>query len=179
MVGHRHSSAHGDLKLPQSDRKHEPPAFLSGRFNYVQFGWYILETEAYAILATPKRTHWIAATTEGLDVHTDHNNLILLFSPIAIVPGLSQTALRKIFISAVLLSIYHYACFHIEVQDNVWSDLLRHWSALPTIRRLVRIPVLPSFPEEEFEWRSGDFIFASQNNANSKHPANLKLVKGL
>lgn len=159
-----------DLKLPHSDREHEPLAFLSGRFNAVQFGWSILEKEAYAKLATLERTHWIAATADGFDLYTDHNNLIFIFDPTAVVPDISQTTLRKVLRWAVRLSIYHYTCFHIKGQDNVWADLLGRWSAPPTLRRLVRIPVLPSSSEGDFEWPSRESISISQKKPSRNVP---------
>ena len=168
-----------DLKLAHSEREHEPLAFLSGRFNSVQFGWSILEKEAYAILATLERTHGIAATAEGFDLYTDHNNLIFIFDPTAVVPDISQTTLRKVLRWAVRLSMYHYTCFHIKGQDNVWADLLGRWSAPPTLQRLFRIPVLPFSSEEDFEWPSRESISISQKHADSERPPNLDLVEGL
>ena len=118
-----------DLPKPHMDQDHDPLAFLSGRFNATQLGWSILEKEAYAILATLERMHWIAATPSGFDLYTDHNNLIFLFDPLSVVPDLSQTTLRKVLRWAVRLSIYNYTCFHIKGTDNVWADLLGRWSA--------------------------------------------------
>ena len=154
-------------------------SFSSGRFNSIQFGWSILEKEAYAILATLERTPWIAATAEGFDLYTDHNNHIFIFDPTAVVPDISQTTFRKFLRWAVRLSMYHYTCFHIKGQDNVWADLLGRWSAPPTLRRRVRISVLPSSSEEDFEWPSREFNSISQKHADSERPPNLDLVEGL
>ena len=96
------------------------------------------------MLASLERMHWLAATSEGLDLFTEHNNLIFLFDPLAVVPDLSQTSLRKVLRWAVRLSMYNYTCFHIKGTDNVWADLLGRWSAGHTIRRLIRITELPT-----------------------------------
>lgn len=60
-----------DLNLPHAKQQHKPLAFLSGRFNATQLDWFILEKEAYAILSTLKRMHWMFATPEGFDIFTD------------------------------------------------------------------------------------------------------------
>ena len=112
-----------ELKNAHEKQRHEPLAFLSGRFNSVQFGWSILEKEAYAILATLDRMYWIAATPDGFDLVTDHNNLIFLFDPLSVMPDMTQTSLRKVLRWAVRLSVYNYTCFHIKGTDNVWADL--------------------------------------------------------
>lgn len=48
--------------------------------------------------------------------------------------------------------MYDYTCFHIKGVENVWADLLGRWSAVKTVRRLVRVPELPSSTDPDFEW---------------------------
>lgn len=97
-----------DIPKAHMDQRHQPLAFLSGHFSGAQLGWSTLEKEAYAIMATIERMHWILATTDGFDLFTDHHNLIFLFDPLAVVPNISQTSLRKVLRWAVRLSAYNY-----------------------------------------------------------------------
>eukprot|EP00171_Calliarthron_tuberculosum_P004016 IDg4016t1 len=83
-------------------------------------------------MATVKRMHWILATSDGFDLFTDHHRLIFLFDPLAVVPDLSQTSLRKVLRWAVHLSACNYTCVHIKGTENVWADLLGRWSAPPS-----------------------------------------------
>ena len=164
-----------DLKLPAMEQRHEPLAFLSGRFNKKQLGWSTLEKEAYAVLASLSRSHWITATPSGFDLYTDQNNLVFLFDPLYVVPDRSQTSLRKVLRWAVRLSVYNYTCFHIKGADNLWADLLGRWSAPVTVRRLVQIPELPSSASPEFEWPTVTTLVTAQQEFKDERPANLVL----
>lgn len=105
--------------------------------------------------------HWLAATPDGFDLHTDHNNLIFFFDSLSVLPDLSQKSLRKDLLWAVRLSMYTYTCFLINGDDKVWADLLTRWSTpLVTVRRLVSVPELPSFSLDYFEWPTLDGIVA-------------------
>lgn len=142
---------HEDLALPHVEQSHSPQWFNSGRFNATQLGWSVLEKEAFTVLKTLEKMHWQITNPDGLDHFTDHNNLIFLFDPMAVVPGMAQTTLRKVLRWAVRLSMYNYKCYHIKGEANVVADLLTRWSvSAPTVRRLVRIPELPSACAEDF-----------------------------
>ena len=168
-----------DLDKPRKDQNHEPLAFLSSRFDSTQLGWATMEKEAFAVLATLGRMHWIVATPEGFDLYTDHNNLIFLFDPLFVVADLSQGTLRKVLRWAVKLSMYNYTCFHIKGLDNVWADLLGRWSAPRTVRRLVRIPALPTSSAPEFVWPSIQAIADIQSAAEQERPPHLTLVQNV
>lgn len=113
-----------DTTLPHAEQRHEPLAYLSGRFTLQQARWSIFEKEAYAVLTTLQRMHWRAATPAGFDLFTDHNNLIYLFEPLSIVHDMSQNTLRKVLRWAVRLLAYNCTCVHIRGTENVWADLL-------------------------------------------------------
>lgn len=107
--------------------------------------WSVLQIESFAVMNTLDRMYWVVATPEVFEVYTDHNNLIFLFDPLAVVPDMSQTTLRKVLRWAVKLSVYNHKCFHIKGEANFWADLMTRWSQpWMTIRRLVDIPELPS-----------------------------------
>lgn len=159
-----------DAHLDHSERRHEPLAFLSGRFNDTQLRWSTNEKEAYSIMATLDRMHWLASCPEGFDLFTDHNNLIFIFDPRSIVPDLTLAAVRKVLRWAVKISTYNYECVHISGLKNEWADLMTRWSSqTPTIRRLISIPPLPSAEADEFEWPTAASIAASQKQHTPPH----------
>lgn len=108
-----------DLVKTHIDQRHSLLAFLSGHFTGPQLGWSTLEKEAFAIMATTERMHWILATPDGFDFYTDHRNPIFFFDPLAVVPDLSQTSIRKVLRWAERLRVYNYTCVHIKGVDNV------------------------------------------------------------
>ena len=128
------------------------------------------------MLASLERMHWLAATPNGFDLYTDHNNPIFLFDRLSVVSDLSQTTLRKFLRWAVRLSMYNYTCFHIKGADNVWAILLGGWSFTPIIRRLVRIPELPSSSASGFEWITLEEIYQTQTDSENQRPGNLVKV---
>lgn len=169
-----------DISQPNKTQRHSPIAFLSGRFDKTQLGWSVLEKEAYAVMSTLDRMHWIVATPDGFDLYTDHNNLIFLFDPISVFPDMSQSSLRKVLRWAVKLSIYRYTCYHMKGEENVWADLLTRWSAArTTVRRLVRIPELSSSCLDDFEWPTPSVLASAQEEHKASRPADLNLQDGL
>ena len=168
-----------DLNKPHAEQQHSPLAFCSGVFNATQLGWSVLEKEAFAILATLERMHWLVATSAGFDLYTDHNNLIFIFDPLSIIPDLSQPSVRKVLRWAVRISAYNYICFHIKGLENIWADLLTRWAASPTVRRLVKIPVLPSSCADDFVWPEAQEISSTQSANNHCRPPGLHKEEGL
>ena len=165
-----------DLRKPHVDQRHQPLCFLSGHFQGSSFGWSTLEKEASAIMSTIERMHWLLATPDGFDLHTDHHNLIFIFDPTAVANDLSQSSLRKVLRWAVRLSAYNYTCVHIPGADNVWADLLTRWSAPTVVRRLVQVPELPSSSSDDFDWPSLQEIAIAQAENDDSRPSNLVLV---
>ena len=79
-----------DFSKLHSEQSRSALAILSGRFNSTQLVCFILEKEAFVVLATLEYMHWVAATPSGLGLFTDHNNLIFLFDPLSVVPDMSK-----------------------------------------------------------------------------------------
>lgn len=102
-------------------------------------------------------------------MYTDHNNLIFIFDPLAVLPDIGLAAVHKVLRWAVRLSMYKYDCFCIRGDENVWADLMTRWSILLITRRLVNISPLPT-TFEDFEWLSSDAIHSSQLNNSSQRP---------
>lgn len=113
---------------PHCSQSRHPLDFLSGRFTGSDLDWSTLENEAYAIVATTKRMHWMLATVDGFDFYTDHLNLVFLFDPVSVVADLSQTCLQKVLRWPVRLRAYNYTSVHIDGNENVWANLLGRWA---------------------------------------------------
>lgn len=168
-----------DLSKDHADQRHDPLAFLSGHFTGSQLGWSTLEKEASAVMATTERMHWLLATPDGFDLYTDHHNLIFLFDPLAVVPDLSISSTRKVLRWAVRLSMYNYTCVHIKGTDNVWADIIGRWTQPSTMRRIVKIPELPSSDNTEFSWPTPTEIAEQQTAHADLRPRDLRLENGL
>lgn len=74
-----------DASLPSGQQRNEPLAFLSGHFTNPALRWYTIEKEAVAIMATTDCMHWLLASDRGVDLYTDHNNLVFLFDPKSVI----------------------------------------------------------------------------------------------
>lgn len=90
-----------DLPKPHVTPKHLRLAFMFRHFFVSQLGWYTFEREAYAIMATVDPMHWNLATSDGLDLFTDHHGLVFRFDPVADVPNPSLTSFQKVIYWAV------------------------------------------------------------------------------
>lgn len=141
--------------------------------------WSTLEKEAFAILATVDRMHWLPATSNGFDRYTEHHKLVFLFDALAVVPDLSQTSLRKVLRWAVRLGSFNYTCIHILGVDNVWAGLLSRWTVPVTVHRIVSVPVLPSSSSFNFEWPPSQEIKFQQSKFIQDRLPNLGLIDGL
>lgn len=105
-----------------------------------QLRWSPLEKEAFTIMSTVVRMHWLFAIPDGFDLYNDRHNLIFPSDPTPVVPGLSQTLLCKVLRWAERFSAYNFACEHIKEVNNIWADLCGRWSAPVAILRLVNNP---------------------------------------
>lgn len=167
-----------DLSKPYAQQAHDPLAFHSGRFSPTELGWSTIEKEAYAVLASVERSHWLTACPAGFDLFTDHKNLVFLFDPTALMPDISQGTLRKVLRWAVRMSLYNYTCIHIPGDANIWADLLTRWAIPLTIRRLVSIPPLPT-TFKDFVWPTPASLRASQLRHAANRPDSAVLVNDL
>ena len=152
-----------DLSLPHKEQRHVQLALCPGRYNATQLGCSTLEKKVYAIMDTLERMHWLAPNAVNFYLHTDHNNLIFLFEPLSLVPDLSQSSTRKVLRWAVRLSVYLYTCVHINGLDNEWADMMTRWPASKTVRRLLKIPELPTTNKETFKWTSLTELIEAQH----------------
>lgn len=113
-----------DLHLSYCRKRHKPMAFLHVRFNGLQPKWNTLKEEAFPILSTIKRIHWLTTTPVGFQLLTDDNNFMFIFDPLAFVSDLKQTSVRKVLRCAVALSAYSYVFHHLRGDENVCAGLV-------------------------------------------------------
>jgi hypothetical protein len=118
-----------DLDLPAADQRHEPLAFLSGRFTGASTRWPILEKEAFTIITSCDRMDWLLHCPSGFSLFTDHNNLIYVFNLHRLTPGISSHTASKLTRWALSLSAFRYTIEHVPGSENILSDLLTCWAA--------------------------------------------------
>lgn len=68
-----------DRPQPFVHQQHEPISLLFGHSQNGGMRWSTLEREAYAIMATVERMHWMIANSRGFDLFTVQNNLVLIW----------------------------------------------------------------------------------------------------
>lgn len=116
-------------------------------------------------MVTIERLHWISATSDGFDLHTDGNNLGFLFDPFSVVNDRYQNTFRKVLRWVVKLSLYNYISFHVLGQENVWEDLNRRWISLSVVRRLISVPPLLNASDDDLiDQVALRFILLNQNS---------------
>ena len=116
-----------DMSLPFAEQRHSPLGCVSGAFRESSRHWPIIEKEAYAIVETISRFHYLTAQPQGFYIFCDHANLIYLFSPLPSSALLSKTTEAKLLRWRLSIASYHYVIEHIAGDDNVWADLLSRW----------------------------------------------------
>lgn len=85
-----------DISLLCVDQHYEPPAFLSRYFSVSSSRCLAIKKEAYAIIATVVRRRWLLASSCGIELKKDQNNVVLLFCSTLIIADPSQIILREV-----------------------------------------------------------------------------------
>lgn len=117
-----------ELSKAIEQQKHEPLAFLGGKFNKSQRNWTTYEKEAYAVVQTFDRMDYLFWGSKRTHVFTDHKNLLYVFAPLALRPNSPMHVLSKVHRWAIHLSRFDFFINHIEGADNVFADILTRWS---------------------------------------------------
>ncbi len=156
-----------DKEKSHKDQRHEPIAFVSGKFNETQARWSTIEQEAYAILASMERCRaWtLAATTR---IVTDSRNVMHLWKPIPAAVqnrlGLTTVAVNKMARWGLKLSAFDYTIEHLEGSENHMADLLSRWGqARRTDIKVLRLNTVLS--REQF----GEQLFEAVREAQRLH----------
>lgn len=105
--------------------------------------------------------------------------MVFISNPLSLLPDLSQSSVHKVLRRAVRLSIYNYVCHHISGENNVWADLLRRWSLLPSVRHLLAIQPLTSSADEELSWPLLEELARAQSTAVATPSRHINVCNGL
>lgn len=116
------------LSKPLEQQRHEPLAFLGGKFTGAQKNWTTYEKEAYAIVQTFDRLDYLLWGAKQTHVFTDHKNLLYVFAPLALRPNSPRHVLSKVHRWAINLSRFQFHINHIKGVNNVLADTLTRWS---------------------------------------------------
>ncbi|KAJ8524224.1 hypothetical protein ON010_g16894 [Phytophthora cinnamomi] len=121
----------GDLEKPRGEQRHEPLAFLSGKFVGAASRWAIVEKEAFAIVEACQRLDYLLLRPGGFTIFTDHRNLIYIFNPYAVDAGIHRYQADKLQRWALGLSCFNYEIEHVaplQQPDFEWptSTEIRH-----------------------------------------------------
>ncbi|KAH9159923.1 hypothetical protein LEN26_002101 [Aphanomyces euteiches] len=127
-----------DMDLPLYQQRHQPLAFLSGRFVGASSRWPIPDKEAFAIVESCKRLEYILLRPNGFTIYTDHRNLAYLFNPLASDSGMQRHQADRLQRWAMVLSGYSYNIVHIPGESNVWADMLSRWHAQHDENKLIQ-----------------------------------------
>lgn len=111
-----------DVCKPLAEQRHEPFAFLSGSFNDTEFNWSTVEKEAYAVVTALERLDYLLVGRE-VHIHTDHRNLLKIFSPTHWRPNVQKHTAGKLVRWAQTLCRYRYMLHHVAGTSNAWADL--------------------------------------------------------
>ncbi|KAH9114827.1 hypothetical protein LEN26_013016 [Aphanomyces euteiches] len=144
-----------DLSLPLEDQRHEPLAFLSGRFTGASQRWPIVEKEAYA---------WYVPVVSRL--FTDHRNLVYMFNPRGSNSGMAKYQADKLQRWALVMSTFPYTIECLPGDTNVWGDLLSRWGSAQSSRTIARVRkllhVVSPLQQNDFEWPTAKSILEAQ-----------------
>lgn len=77
------------------------------------------------------------------------------------------------------LNSYRYTCVHIEDVENVWSDILGHWSSTHTNRQLVGVTLFLFFTASEFNGSTSREIDKTQKLCLSVVTSSLEMHEEL
>lgn len=139
-----------NLMPPHEQQRHEPRAFVSERITTTQIRWFVLEKAFYAIVASLERLHCLAATTEGIDLHTVRNNMIFIFDPWQ-YSRTSPFPVSESSYNALRVSVSTIAnIFTSRAPDNLRPDILLHCAAPSITHRLIKINILPATSPDDF-----------------------------
>jgi hypothetical protein len=139
------------------DQKHQPLAFLSGKFTGAAARWPIIEKEAFAIVESCKRLEYLLLRPRGFKLYTDHRNLVYIFDPLGFDGGMARYQADKLQRWAMTLTMFRYEIEHVSGEDNVWGDLLSRWGAQqdPPVARMAQLAVVQKvspLQDKAFDW---------------------------
>lgn len=119
--------AEDDLQKPIGDQRHIPLAFLGAQFTGASQDWSTIEKEGFAIYQTFKKLDYLLMASDNTRLYTDHSNLLYVFHPRSMEPGLGRHVVSKLQRWALYLSQFQYCIEHIRGELNVMPDIMTRW----------------------------------------------------
>ena len=178
-------------QVPTGDRKKEIEAqnnetlfFLSGAFYRPAANSSIPEKEVFAILEAMCRLDYLVMGHE-VTIFTDHANLVYLYGPYGLNPGISRHTASKLMRWALKLSAFRYIVEHLPGERKAWDDMLTRWAVNPTnsvsafkvlrSKSLMCAPINPGIGSQ-YDWTRLDEIIKSRSNSKVKLPMSFKIT---
>ena len=122
-------------------------------------------------------------------IYTDHANLVYIFDPLGMNPGIAKYTASKLTRWALKLNEFTFIIKHISGDQNVWADILTRWafqrrnniSAVKTEKRIKSVLLAPVNTLHH-----PDLVMPSEkdiSNEQSKHrrirPNNTEAMDGI
>ena len=86
----------GELSKDPALQKHCPLAFLGSEFKDSSRNWSTIEKEGYAIYSVFQKLDYLLMGSDDTHIYTDHRNLLYVFHPTSIEPGLGRHVISKV-----------------------------------------------------------------------------------
>ena len=164
------------------EQEHEPMCFLSGAFKGSSKNWSVPEKEGFAIVEAMCRVDYLIMGRE-VSIYTDHANLVRLYDPYGLNPGVPRHTASKLMRWAIKLSAFRYIIEHLPGEKNVWADMLTRWAVAPKstinsnrvakLKSLMMAPINPG-SNPELDWPSLEEIVKAQNSAKESPPPSFE-----
>ena len=116
-----------ELAKDHEEQKHSPMGFLGSEFKGSELNWSTIEKEGFAIFSVFKKMDYLLMGSDETHVYTDHRNLLFVFHPTAIEPGLGRHVVSKLQRWALFLSQFSYHINHVSGAKNVMADMMTRW----------------------------------------------------
>ena len=123
------------------DQQHQPLLFMSGKFTSHSERWSIAEKEGFAIVEAMTKADYISSARE-VHIYTDHANLVYIFNPYGMNPGVGRHVAQKLMRWEIRLSAFRYVIEFVPGESNVWADILSRWGSAPPKSTRAKIAAL-------------------------------------
>jgi RNase H-like domain found in reverse transcriptase/Integrase zinc binding domain len=127
------------------NQRHEPLAFVSGRFSGPSLNWSVPEKEAHAILFAITRLRYLTLVNT-VNIFTHHKSSVYIYDPKFTNSNVTSYIVSKLTRWVIILSEFDYVVYHIVVEANYFADLMTRWAATRNMR-LAMAPLLTPEPD--------------------------------
>ena len=113
-----------ELDKSSEEQTHEQLSFLSSSFKDSQTNWTTFEKEANAIFQTFHKLDYLFSCEEMTHIFTDHPNLLFLYSPLALEPGLGRHIVSKVQRWGLFLAKFEYTIEHVDGEKSIMANMM-------------------------------------------------------